>query len=157
MFKEKLIRLRNKRLCKKYPFLLPRNVWTGKIPSDYDYSYTLDDCLIGAWKRFSPKIWKELKSILVEGNYLNDFYFEQIKEKYGALRLYYGPIPANISDKIYAWEDKYEKLSAESCIYCGREATHYTAGWISYVCEKCASKHKIKNELVKLSKERYHE
>ena len=31
---------KNKELIKKYPFLLPRNVWTDKVPEDYDYSYT---------------------------------------------------------------------------------------------------------------------
>lgn len=157
MFRDKLIKIRNKKLCKKYPFLLPVNVWTGKVSDDYDYSYTLNDCLVGSWQKFSPKIWKELKAILIEGNYLHDFYFEQIKEKYGTLRLYYGSIPTKISDKMYAWENKYKKLSEQVCIYCGKPATHYTSGWISYVCKKCASKHKIKNELVELSKERDYE
>ena len=30
----------NKKLVKEFPFLLPRNVWTGEIISDYDYSFT---------------------------------------------------------------------------------------------------------------------
>ena len=30
--KKKQIKMKNKKLIKKYPFLLPRNVWTGKVP-----------------------------------------------------------------------------------------------------------------------------
>lgn len=36
---------KNKKLVKKYPFLLPRNVWTGEVSEDYDYSYTQADAL----------------------------------------------------------------------------------------------------------------
>ena len=41
----KVIRIEeNKKLCKEFPFLIPRNRWTGEIPDDYDYTYTeLDD------------------------------------------------------------------------------------------------------------------
>ena len=30
----------NQKLIERFPFLIPRNRWTGKIPEDYDYSYT---------------------------------------------------------------------------------------------------------------------
>ena len=29
----------NKKLCERYPFLLPRNVFSDKLEKDYDYSY----------------------------------------------------------------------------------------------------------------------
>ena len=31
--------MNNKELIERYPFLLPRNRWTGEIPEDYDYDY----------------------------------------------------------------------------------------------------------------------
>ena len=30
----------NQKLIERFPFLIPRNRWTGKVPEDYDYSYT---------------------------------------------------------------------------------------------------------------------
>ena len=29
----------NKKLCEQFPYLVPRNVFTDKIPEDYDYDY----------------------------------------------------------------------------------------------------------------------
>ncbi len=30
----------NQKLIERFPFLMPRNRWTGEVPEDYDYSYT---------------------------------------------------------------------------------------------------------------------
>ena len=39
----------NQKLIERFPFLIPRNRWTGKVPEDYDYSYTeLDSMLLGS-------------------------------------------------------------------------------------------------------------
>lgn len=40
----------NKALISEFPFLLPRNRWTGNIPDDYDYSYTELDDLPDGWR-----------------------------------------------------------------------------------------------------------
>lgn len=49
-----------KQLVERYPYLLPRNVWTDKVPEDYDYTYC-DDCWKDAarhehieWIKFKP-------------------------------------------------------------------------------------------------------
>ena len=47
-------------------------------------------------------MWDELKAILEKANYVNDFRFIQIKEKYGTLRLHYNGIPESICDEVYA-------------------------------------------------------
>ena len=40
----------NQKLIERFPFLMPRNRWTGKVPEDYDYSYTeLDSMAKGFW------------------------------------------------------------------------------------------------------------
>ena len=39
----------NKKLIEKYPFLMPRNVWTDELLKDYDYSFTLYDEMPKGW------------------------------------------------------------------------------------------------------------
>lgn len=59
--------------------------------------------------------------------------FQQIKEKYGSLRLY-----ATAIDEIQTILDKYELLSIGYCIHCGKPARCKTKGWVEYYCEDCA-------------------
>ena len=74
----------NKALISEFPFLLPRNRWTGNIPDDYDYSYTELDDLPDGWRiAFGLQMCKELKEILVKGGGLDAYRITQIKEKYG--------------------------------------------------------------------------
>ena len=82
-------------------------------------------------------MWDELKAILEKANYVDKFRFAQIKEKYGTLRLYHNGIPESIYDEIEAWESKYEDLSEQVCINCGKSAKYMTPGWISFFCEDC--------------------
>ena len=37
----------NQKLIERFPFLMPRNRWTGEVPEDYDYSYTELDSMPG--------------------------------------------------------------------------------------------------------------
>ena len=30
-------------ICMEYPFLIPRNRWTGEIVEDFDFSYSYDE------------------------------------------------------------------------------------------------------------------
>ena len=41
----------NQKLIERFPFLIPRNRWTGKIPEDYDYSYTELDSMPDGWRK----------------------------------------------------------------------------------------------------------
>lgn len=134
----------NKDLCDKYPFL----IWYGdplyrgySEDHDIDYTYTWEDELPPGWRKaFCPKMWDELKAILEKANYVNEFRFVQIKEKWGTLRLYYNSVPHQISDEIVAWEQKYDRMSEETCIDCGAPATRMTLGWINFVCDKCSER-----------------
>ena len=79
----------NKQLVEKYPFLLPRNRWTGKVSKDYDYSYTeLDDMPDGWRKAFGEQMCEEIKQELEEKGLLDQYRISQIKEKYGVLCWY---------------------------------------------------------------------
>ena len=135
---EKTCIKKNRRLVKQFPFLLPRNIFTDKTPEDYCYTHTLLDLLPDTWyKAFGEDLCKDLKKILIEDGLLDDFRIEEIKEKYGTLRIY-----TNFtSDKIDEVLRKYEDLSMMTCICCGKPATHYnTSGWINFVCKNCAEK-----------------
>lgn len=132
----------NKALCEKYPFLK----WYGdplyvgySEDHEIDYTYTWEDEIPLGWRKaFCPQMWDELLEILKKANYVNDFRFVQIKEKYSSLRLYSNGAPSSIFEEIMAWEMKYEHLSETVCIDCGAPATHMSTGWINFICKECA-------------------
>lgn len=132
--KIKQTKIRNRKLIKKYPWIIPRNVWTGKIPDDYDYSYTEWELPVGWYKSFGMIYLKELGDAVEEAGLKNEFRIYQIKEKYGQLRVY-----ANSgTDKIHRIISKYEHISENVCICCGKpDVPIITTGWISPVCFDC--------------------
>ena len=95
----------NKFLCEKYPFLIPRNRWSGmriteaqnggywpsssdEIP-EYDYEYTELDSMPDGWRiAFGAQMCEELRDELLRFDYLDKYEITQIKEKYGSLRWY---------------------------------------------------------------------
>ena len=83
-------------------------------------------------------MWDELKAILEKANYVDQFRFVQIKEKWGALNMYYNGVPEEIFNEVNSWEEKYFKLSEKTCIDCGAPATYMSTGWISFICKECA-------------------
>jgi len=131
------IREYNKQLIAKYPWLLPRNRWTGEVIDDYDYSYTeLDDMPDGWRAAFGEQMCEEIQQALnvMEPDVANTFRIMQIKEKYGFLHFYTNWLTDQIREIIY----KYEEISKYTCIRCGAPATQITTGWICPFCDKCA-------------------
>ena len=129
--------LHNWILCGKYPFLIPRYDWSGKIIEDYDYTSTyLDDIPVG-WKiAFGEMMCEEIKQELVRCNYLDEFRIIQAKEKFGGLRIYTNGEP--IDCKVQQIIDKYSTLSENICVICGKPDVPITNnGWISPYCKKC--------------------
>lgn len=128
----------NKRLIEQYPFLLPRNVWTGKVPKDYNYLWTrADEFPDGWWNRFGFALCEDLKDVLIRNNYLDKFRIAQIKEKYGTLCLYDFGSPAEWEEHMVAWE----YISEYTCINCGAfPASMRDDGWISPYCDRCFKK-----------------
>lgn len=117
----------NKLLIDEYPFL--------KINCNCDYNYTwLDDLESGWRKAFGEDLCRELKEAIEEEGCI-DFEFDQIKEKYGSLRLYAnGYTHGGSVDNVLS---KYEELSKYICGHCGEYATKITRGWIYPLCNKC--------------------
>lgn len=130
---KKRIRMRNKALCKRYPFLIIRDWKDNPIEEEYTY---LDDMPIGWRRAFGIQMCEEIRQALVKKNRLYTYRIEQVKEKFGGLRWYdYDGTPE--IDRII---DKYEDISYHTCVCCGRPATKMSCGWICPYCDKCAEK-----------------
>lgn len=127
---------KNKELIEKYPWLLPRNRWTGEVVDNYDYSFTELDDMPDGWRiAFGEEMCEEIQQALNElGKQANTFRILQIKEKFGYLRLYTNWYTSKISNIIH----KYEDMSRYICIECGAPASKITTGWINPWCDKCA-------------------
>jgi len=126
----------------KYEWLILRNDFTDEPILDDDGNYmsweeSIDD---GWYKAFGEQMIDELNELLVKYNYVNEFRFMQIKEKFGQIRIYSNSLPIDLYDEYLEWERKYEKLSAGTCIKCGEHSTHFTKGWILPLCDECDTK-----------------
>jgi len=122
----------NKELCDEYPYLLPH--FNNKSDyDDFDYSYIVVDEIPSGWRDLFMQMCEDIKPILEKNNMLDSFYFVQVKEKYGSLRMYVSACPA----EVYAILDKYEYVSQFVCECCGQPATKETRGWISHYCDNC--------------------
>lgn len=64
----------NQKLIERFPFLIPRNRWTGKVPEDYDYSYTELDSMPDGWRKaFGEQMCEDIRDELVHAEYLNQY------------------------------------------------------------------------------------
>lgn len=136
--KKKQKKLKNKKLCKRYPFLIIRD-WKTDEPCNFEFTY-LDDMPIGWRKAFGKQMCEEIRKVLVKENYLYDYRIAQIKEKFGQLRWYDDGAPSSIYKEIRDIIYKYEEISEHTCIWCGQPATKISLGWISPWCDKCAER-----------------
>ena len=132
----------NKELIDKYPFL---KLDFDPLFGGHVFEITWLDALDTGWKKaFGKEFCDELLQSLKDDNYHiatnyeddDGFHFEEIKEKYGSLRIYYNGHPPNK----YCTRDtiaKYEELSKYVCGHCGKPARYITNGWIYPLCEEC--------------------
>ena len=106
--------------------------WIHCVPT-----FTELDSMPDGWRKaFGIQMCKEIKQALKEINYLRKYRIMQIKEKYGSLRWYDAGNNIEIQNII----DKYERISAKTCINCGKPAKYISRGWISPYCENCIDK-----------------
>lgn len=120
-----------KALIEEYPYLQPRNVWTDKIPADYDYEYILGELdLPEGWIDLFLQMCEDIREPLIRADYLDKFRFSQIKEKYGSMRAYTFGATREVNDII----SKYEFLSQQVCCVCGKPATTRTYDWVCPYC-----------------------
>ena len=139
--KQKAIRLRNRKLIKKYPWLTPRNVWSDEICWDKKYEWTLYDDIPAGWRKgFGKQLLEDLHHAFILDGIVNKVRFDQIKEKFGQLRLYvsnYGPNTRKVIND-------YEVISEYTCIGCGKLDTPIINdyGWDWPICRDCYAKHR---------------
>ena len=137
--KKKQIKMRNKKLVKRYPFLLPRNVWSGKIVEGYDYSWTEYDCLDKGWQiGFGKFLLEDLREACLKTDFLDKLHIMQWKEKFAQMRLYINGAPQEVHDVIR----KYEFISEYICNQCGspRACVVDAYGWYLPLCKDCWEK-----------------
>ena len=125
-------RLENKRLVKKYPWLKPYNVWTGKPLDSYHYEFTWADDMPRGWmKAFGTLMFDEINEVLKRTH--TTIYTEQVKEKFGELR-WYCSAHHDIQDII----NDYTVLSRNICVFCGRpDVPMVDTGWMCPECKQC--------------------
>lgn len=100
-------------------------------------TYTELDAMPKGWRKaFGIQICKEIKAALKKNHYLYKYRIMQIKEKFGELCWY----DAHAPKEVYDITNKYEALSREICIICGKPATKISNGWICPYCDDCFPK-----------------
>lgn len=138
-------KMRNKRIIKQYPFLLPRNVYSDKVPSNYDYEYTEYDALLKGWQiGFGKFLLEDLHEACLKTGYLDRLRIEQLKEKYGSMCLYINAAPQEVHDVVR----NYEFISQYICAQCGSIHGHVVNdyGWYFPLCKKCYEKNNKRRE-----------
>lgn len=124
-FKRFFHRLNNKRLIKKYPFLLRDDYcWLDSIPL--------------AWrKKFGISLCNDISfECKRNGIHPKEVSFIDIKCKWGVLTIDYAA-PIDLDDIMQYYED----LSMLYCMNCGKITKYATKGWVSYICNDCAKKY----------------
>ena len=154
--------LRNKKLCKKYPWLIPRNRWTG-VRDLGDWSYTELGAMLSGWRKAFGDLWcedidREWRRNWRLGGSSDDFMIMQLKEKYGEFRQYFSSYPNNMMHVI----NGYEFISGYICRRCGKLDSPIieVAGWYEPLCMECyikgtafLSSKRTKEDYVNLLKE----
>lgn len=143
---EKMLELLN-----KYPFVKHR-YYCKPVPEDVNktdveniennwYKYWDGSGWEDLWKnRYLPRLFKAYDSWSEEDK--AQFYFSQVKEKFGELRIY---TSFSTKDRL---EHIAEAISGWTCARCckeprdqhGRRVIWTTEGWITHLCEECAKK-----------------
>lgn len=136
----------NKRTHNWYKFIS----WIDKNILDrilFIPTYTELDSMPEGWRKaFGIKMCDEIKKELKRHKgALKNYRILQIKEKFGGLRWYDNCGTEKIYKEIIP---KYEAISYETCINCGKPAMYISKGWISPYCYNCAEK---KENYVKMS------
>lgn len=100
-------------------------------------TYTELNAMEPGWRKaFGIQLCKELKTQLKKDHYLYKYRITQIKEKWGYLHWYDEGHSQAVRDIIH----KYENISWNTCICCGKPSTKITSGWISPYCDDCFPK-----------------
>lgn len=133
---------KNKELLKRYPILTPSVYFHGGM--DYDYTYTELDFVCIGWQKMFLEMCDEIQSHLKEvGVPFQEFWFYDIKEKWGGLRVQAGGYS---DDAIESLLSDAETRSLLFCPHCGKPTKYVTHGYVLYLCEDCFKEAKLNGE-----------
>jgi len=125
---------RDDELCRKYPMLYAQR----RLPMDRTcmcWGFDFGDGWMGIIDRLSATL-EEINRTL-EGEKIEAV---QAKEKFGSLRLYVGPCPEKVYEKVQAAIDAAEEESIRTCEQCGKPGKPNSKGWITTLCDECRTK-----------------
>ena len=122
-----------KKLVERYPYLLPRNVWTDQMPEDYDYTYIIGLEIPKGWYKLFFQLCENIRQPLIDADYLDKFRFSQVKEKFNNLECYNFGAPEEVRDIL----GKYSVMASYVCTVCGKPATYEAKGYIASFCDDC--------------------
>ena len=113
------------------------------------YTYSLLDCMPKGWnKAFGLKMAKEIKQWLKDHN-ITDYEVTDVKEKWGRLH-WYDNGPTQLYGDVVV---KYEIMSVDLCVRCGKKASHVSRGYMLPFCEDCMQKEKSTRNFIELKKD----
>lgn len=115
----------NKKLIEKFPYLA--------IEKGY-YKSTRLDCVLKGWKEITIQMCEDLNEVL--GNFKEEFYIMEMKEKWGMLQVYHGALPEEIYDEIEQIINEYQDISFHTCYICGKSTNRRTSGRILPICNE---------------------
>lgn len=134
-------RLKNKRLVKKYGNWIRVRYWDRykgfyKYAENYLNEYNAFGN--GGWGMLWRMLIADLNPLIHKYNLQDTFQFEEIKEKYGEIRVYHNAYNQEIDDLI----DSYAKISSNVCQWCGRpDSAISKGGWVECQCRQCFDKY----------------
>ena len=129
------VKIRNRILAKRYPWLLPYSATEKK----FDYSYLMAEPDVMGWNNviFYP-IMEDIRRVAKRAGIINQLHTADYKSKYGGLRFYLDGTNDEINDIVHG----YEILTENICEICGEPDVGCTSGWITPICRTCFKKNK---------------
>lgn len=121
------------KLVERYPYLLPRNVFTDKLPDDYAYDRILHMEIPKGWNRLFLQMCEDIRQPLINAKCIDSFRFTQIKEKYNRMECYHLGAPREVFDIL----EMYSAMAKYVCTRCGQPATCITQGYLASYCKDC--------------------
>lgn len=100
----------------------------------YDFSYDVGS----GWDEILRNAFKQIAEVYEKaGADFSEFSVSQIKEKFGALRIYTGALDADVADQVHKIIDEAEAESGRTCEWCGEPGKARGGGWIKTLCDRC--------------------
>jgi hypothetical protein len=122
----------NEYIFTTYPWMKGLNLYNIK-ERNWNYLYELPEgwvnSFISDWLNEVDAIYQKFTPEQKE-----NFYVEQLKEKYGIFTQYFSFETEELAEVIY----KYENISWHTCVHCGAPASKHSLGYILPYCEKHA-------------------